>query len=388
MIEATRKLDLENLTILAVDDMKSMRLTIRKMLRHLNIGKHLKFAENGREGLNVLQSSDVDLVILDWRMPLENGGRMLEKIRNDKKLRDLPVIMVSAESERDIVMEAAETEIDGYLLKPLTLNALDNKIRMVVDRVNYPDRSTVLIREARALEEAGDLPGAIRKIKQALALKPSASRLLRQLGLLFRQTGQNEKAETALKKAAKVNLQDATTRMVLGDMYLQRQDLVRAARYYLEVLSLTSRFSENAIQLGELLLKNNHKKLAFDLFSKVISQSRKNMADRQKIVDICLSYDEFEFPKMLLESMIKEFPNKYDMVYKAGEVYVLNGEMQKALELFTHVERHQSSRLDVKLEIAKIYLDTDQVYKADEYLNKVLVKEPDNVEALALRRAI
>ncbi len=388
MIEATRKLDLENLTILAVDDMKSMRLTIRKMLRHLNIGKHLKFAENGREGLNVLQSSDVDLVILDWRMPLENGGRMLEKIRNDKKLRDLPVIMVSAESERDIVMEAAETEIDGYLLKPLTLNALDNKIRMVVDRVNYPDRSTVLIREARALEEAGDLPGAIRRIKQALALKPSASRLLRQLGLLFRQTGQNEKAENALKKAAKVNLQDATTRTVLGDMYLQRHDLVRAARYYLEVLSLTSRFSENAIQLGELLLKNNHKKLAFDLFSKVISQSRKNMADRQKIVDICLSYDEFEFPKMLLESMIKEFPNKYDMVYKAGEVYVLNGEMQKALELFTHVERHQSSRLDVKLEIAKIYLDTDQVYKADEYLNKVLVKEPDNVEALALRRAI
>ncbi len=83
------------MSILAVDDMKSMRLTIRKMLRHLNIGKDLKVAENGREGLSVLQSAPVDLVIVDWRMPVVNGSEMLESIRNDKVLRDIPVIVVN-----------------------------------------------------------------------------------------------------------------------------------------------------------------------------------------------------------------------------------------------------------------------------------------------------
>ncbi len=46
----------------------------------------------------------------------------------------MPVIMVMAEAERDIVSEVAETEIDGYLFKPLTLNALDRKIKTVIKK--------------------------------------------------------------------------------------------------------------------------------------------------------------------------------------------------------------------------------------------------------------
>ncbi len=107
-----------------------MRLTIRKMLQALNIGGKLRFAENGKEGLEVLKQGEFDLAIIDWNMPVINGIEMLEKIRNDPALRELPVIMVTAEAERDIVSEVAESEIDGYLLKPLTLEALDKESRL------------------------------------------------------------------------------------------------------------------------------------------------------------------------------------------------------------------------------------------------------------------
>lgn len=376
------------MTLLIVDDMKSMRLTIRKMLKHLGMSRNLKFAENGREALQILQTTYVDLVIMDWCMPVVNGTQMLESIRNDKMLRDMPVIMVSAESEKDIVLEVAETAIDGYLLKPLTLNALDGKIRSVVEKANNPDRATQLVMQARDLEEKGDFKNALRRIKLALALKPKASRLQRKLGLLYAKQDDIKKAEKCLRKACLVNPQDATSRKILGDMYIERDDLIMAARFYLEAMSQTRRFSEDAIVLGERLLKRGEKNLAIRLFSKIISHSKKNLNDKQRVIDICIGQGEFLYPRELLDGIIEEFPSKYDMVYKAGEVYAAIGDTQKALELFENVDRYQSSRLDVKLEIAKIHFGNNHAYQADEYLNKILRKDPRNSEALALRRAI
>ena len=87
-------IDIESMSILVVDDMKSMRLTIRKMLRNLDIGKTLRFAENGKEGLSVLSNTPCDLAIIDWNMPVMNGTEMMSMIRKDKALRDMSVIMV------------------------------------------------------------------------------------------------------------------------------------------------------------------------------------------------------------------------------------------------------------------------------------------------------
>lgn len=376
------------MSILVVDDMKSMRLTIRKMLKHLGIGRNLRFAENGREGIQSLQAAYVDLVIMDWRMPIVNGSEMLEIMRNDKNLRDIPVIMVSAESEKDIVMEVAETEIDGYLLKPLTLDALDSKIRYVVDKSNNPDKSTILIHEARDLEESGDIKGAIRRIKLALALRPKASRLHRTMGLLYEKDGKEDRAEKCLKQAAAINPLDAMTRKILGDMYLRKNDLMKAATYYLEAMSQTSRFSEPAIKLGERLLIRNQKHLAIQLFSKVISHSKKNLIDKNRIIDICIENGELMFARELLDGLIEEFPSKFDLVYKAGEVYAAIGDTDRALSLFEKVERNQTARIDVKLEIAKIHFTHDRLYQADEYLTKILNKEPENQEALALRNSL
>ncbi len=388
MSTQNKQIDIERMTILVVDDMKSMRLTIRKMLQHLKIGKHLKFAKNGREGLTILQTSKVDIVIMDWKMPKLNGTQMLEIIRNDKMLRDIPVIMVSAEAERDIVNEVAETEIDGYLLKPLTLNSLDHRVRTVVEKVNNPDKSTILIKEARDLEETGDFKGALRKLKLAILLKPKASRLHRNLGLLYEKNFKLNKAEKSFIKATEINPQDAVSRKILGDLYIHKNELEKAAHYYLEALSLTSRFSETAIQLGTKLLHCGNRKQAIKIFSKIISQFGKNLINKQRIVDICVEYGELEFSRQILDSIIQEFPSKYDVVYQAGTIYTEMGNREKALDLFHIVDRYQSTRIDVKLEIAKIHVHNDHLYKADEYLNMVIQKDPENQEALALRRSI
>jgi CheY-like chemotaxis protein len=381
-------IDIDNMSILVVDDMKSMRLTIRKMVKNLGIGTNLKFAENGKQGLEILNAEKFDLAIIDWNMPVMNGIAMLDKIRNDNKLRDLPVIMVTAEAERDIVSEVAETEIDGYLLKPLTLASLDTKIKAVVERANNPDPATLHRLKARDLEEKEQYESAIEEIKLALSHKPSASRLLRQLGLLHFKIKKNAIAEKCLLKAASVNKHDTISRVHLADYYIDKEELEKAGKYCLEILSLTNQYNDKAFDLGEKLLKTDSRQLSLSIFSKFIARSKKQNEAREKVIDTCLAHNELEYPQALLEHTIKENPSNYDMAYKAGLIHQQAGKREKALKCFMEVDRQAKGHVEAKYQIAKIHYMNQKVLMADDYLNQILRIDPKNEAAMDLRKKI
>ncbi len=379
-------IDIENMSILIVDDMKSMRLTIRKMLKNLNIGRKLKFAENGKEALELLKDTSCDMAILDWNMPVMNGFEVLDHLRHDKSLRDLPVIMVTAEAERDIVSEVAESEIDGYLLKPLTLGALDERIRSVVEKTNHPDETTRHRIKARELEEQGDYEGAIDQIRMALRHKPNASRLIRILGLLHFKIQKESVALKCLLKAASVNRQDTITRVCIAEYYLEKNQLEKAGEYFLDILSLSVRYNDKALKIAEKLLLKKSRQLAIKLFSKVISRSKKSNAVREQVIDLCLEHNELDFPRKLINESIKENPSNYDMIYKAAMIALETDEKEQALEHLIVVDRHVRGHIQAKFHIAKIYFQMGKTIQADEYLAQILRADPKNEDALCLRR--
>ncbi len=379
-------IDLETMSILVVDDMKSMRLTIRKMLKNLNKGMNLRFAENGRAGLEVLRNSSCDLAIIDWNMPVMNGSEMLNRLRQDKVLRDMPVIMVTAENERDIVSEVAEHEIDAYLLKPLTLAALDKKLRLVVENANNPDQATLHILKSREFEEAGEFESAIEQIRLALRHKPSASRILRKLGLLHFKIGKTGIGEKCLQKAISVNRQDTISRDNLARLYIKRKEYKKAQKIYLEILKLSKKHFGTATRLGETMLVNGYKGEAIELFSRVVSQSKRNTSIKEKIIDICQENHEVEFATHLMEESLKENPSNYDLMFKTAMVYFEAGDYEKALSYFRTVDSHKKGDAAAKLQIARIYYINRRVLQADDYLQQVLRLDPGNKDALSLRQ--
>ncbi|MBU2429181.1 MAG: response regulator, partial [Proteobacteria bacterium] len=369
---------LENMSILIVDDVKTMRSIVRKMLKSLNIGRVIHMAQNGVEALSILNSARVDFAIIDWKMPVMSGATLLEIIRRDKQLRDIPVLIVSAESEQDIVLEAAEIEVDGYLIKPLTPAILEKSITHIIDQVNSPDQATIHIKKARILEENNNYPAAIEHMKHAVQLKPAASRILRNLGLLYKKNGDEETMKKCLQKAALANPRDVITRHLLARFYWKNDDLILAAQYFLEVLSMTRKFSSQAIELGEQLLERNNNRLAKNIFSKTISRMEKDFQTKAKIIEICIEYKELEYSMQILKQAIKEYPSNIDLIFKAGVVCEMMGEIDKALEYFFMAEKAQGSRIDIKLKIARIFFDRKKPIQADNYLNTVLSRDPNN----------
>lgn len=111
--------------ILTVDDSKTIRMIIQRAFR----AHDCAFCEaaNGEEGLLVAAREKPDLIVLDITMPVMDGITMLAKLRQDPELKATPVIMLSAESGRDIVTNIAQLGISDYLVKPFKEEQLIEK---------------------------------------------------------------------------------------------------------------------------------------------------------------------------------------------------------------------------------------------------------------------
>ena len=121
------------LKILMVDDFPTMRRIVKTLLRQLGYTNVVE-AEDGLEALTKLKEEKIDLVLLDWNMPKMNGMAVLKAMRSDDELRHVPVVMVTAESKQQDVLEAIKAGVDNYVVKPFTADTLEEKIRLVLDK--------------------------------------------------------------------------------------------------------------------------------------------------------------------------------------------------------------------------------------------------------------
>ncbi len=125
----------KNMKILIVDDFSTMRRIIKNLLRDLGF-TNTQEADDGNTALPMLQSGNFDFLVTDWNMPGMTGIDLLRAVRADPNLVKLPVLMVTAESKREQIIEAAKAGVNGYVVKPFTAVTLEEKINKIFERVD------------------------------------------------------------------------------------------------------------------------------------------------------------------------------------------------------------------------------------------------------------
>lgn len=125
----------KDMKILVVDDFSTMRRIIKNLLRDLGFS-NADEADDGNSALPMLKTGKYDFLITDWNMPGMTGIDLLRNIRADDALKNLPVLMVTAEAKRDQIIEAAQAGVNGYVVKPFTAQVLKEKIEKIFERVN------------------------------------------------------------------------------------------------------------------------------------------------------------------------------------------------------------------------------------------------------------
>lgn len=114
-----------------------------KILSHLlnKLGFHVVSCENGQVAWEQLKSGEhknVVAVISDIMMPTMDGIQLLRQLRADEKLMELPVVLVTAVSDKDYIVQAKDLNVSGYILKPVTFQRVMGKLQELFPHKTFP----------------------------------------------------------------------------------------------------------------------------------------------------------------------------------------------------------------------------------------------------------
>jgi len=130
----------KDMKILIADDMPSMRSTVRGILKQLGFA-NISEAFDGIDALSHLKKQKYDMLLSDWNMPNMDGISLVRMIRGDAELKDLIVLMITAETDKEHVMEAIKVGISDYIVKPFTADILQHKIETIIAKRHQADKT-------------------------------------------------------------------------------------------------------------------------------------------------------------------------------------------------------------------------------------------------------
>ncbi len=119
-----------SLKVLVVDDMSTMRRIIKNVLKQIGFSDLVE-AENGQDALTKLKAGDIGFIVSDWNMPVMQGIDLLRAVRADAELKHLPFLMVTAEGQKENIIEAVQAGVSNYVVKPFTAEALQAKLEKI-----------------------------------------------------------------------------------------------------------------------------------------------------------------------------------------------------------------------------------------------------------------
>jgi two-component system sensor histidine kinase/response regulator len=122
------------LNFLVVDNVSAMCQVTANKLRALG-ARSVQTAANGQEALNLLKGGQVDVVLSDWTMPVMDGMALLQAMRASETLAKIPLVLVTAEIDREKVTQAIALGVSDFLVKPYTTARLEEKIASALGKL-------------------------------------------------------------------------------------------------------------------------------------------------------------------------------------------------------------------------------------------------------------
>ena len=214
--------------ILVVDDHKTNRIKMSMAVKKL--GHSAEEAENGSVALEKLKSRSFDLVLLDMIMPEMNGYQVLESMKNATDLRNIPVIIISSETDMDSVVKGIEMGAEEYLPKTFDPVLLKARVGACLEKKHFRDQEVEFIRKVEHLQEIAAALENDTFDPETLSFIDEQNDALSQLTRVFKKMAiEFHNREQALKQqvlALRIEIDEARqtqqVRKIVGTNYFQQ----------------------------------------------------------------------------------------------------------------------------------------------------------------------
>lgn len=373
----------DKLNFLIVDDMDNMRRSIRAMLKIIKFGREYYEASNGMMAWKVLKDVEVPIhfVISDYNMPQMSGTELLHRIRNTKEWRETPFLMITAETNMEIVAEAAEHDVDAYLTKPFVTASLEQKILHMIAQANKPDPVAIHLKAARKLEEKGRIDEAIKEVKKALEESAGSSRPMRELGRLILKNGDPARALIFFQKATEINRLDVVSYHYMGQIHYRMGKIDKAIEKFSKAMEISPRHSDRALKFANLLIKKNKLREGKEVLKIVLRNNSSNYDLKEDVAEICMKHGFFDIAVRCYQDIISNDPDRTYLHKKLGIALTENGDADEAIKILEGAIKRQEEDIEIMVALAKAYFKKRMIMRADKWAACAIRLDPENLEA-------
>jgi len=368
-----------SIRFLVVDDLPNMRKTIRNMLRYLGY-ENIEEADDGDTGLQKLMDNPIDFVIADWVMPRISGIEMLRSAKEKSNIKDVPFLMVTAEVDAGQIVQAAETEVDGYIIKPFVARTLEEKIFSILDRKNNPSDLQKLFMAAEAAKGKGEFSKALACLEKAKELSPQSARVRQAMGEIYEQQGFLDKAEDQYKEAATVNPQFVKVHQALGNLYEKKGEPEKAAKALEAAVEISPNNPDRLTSLGKLYLEQGNVEKADELFKSALKHDANNPDRHTAIGEAFLKagLDDKAAESFQGSLGLKQDVNVYN---RLGIALRRKGRFKEAIEEYKKALKVDSNDEVLYYNIGRAFMQDNNNASAAKAFRKALKIDPEFADA-------
>ena len=270
--------------ILVVDDNQAMRKMIESMLT--NIGYfNIATAINGEIAWQKVIDDDIDIIVSDLIMPTLDGLGFLCRLRESKEYYNIPFIMVTGADQRSDFINTVQSEVDFYLIKPVTPQVLEDALHQVYlqQHASNPYLQAVHSGKHEMIHE--HFEEALAHFTLAQSLEPSFAKPYYFLGKISIQLGNDIDAEHYFKKCLVIEDNYINAIIELADIYTKRHDFKNMLLYLKEAIEVSPGNFQLFINLGTAHFNLGHHTEAKENLLKAGKLARSSKDNVRKVVD-------------------------------------------------------------------------------------------------------
>lgn len=375
------------LSVLVIDDHPPMRKAIGKILRKMKFSVICE-ASNGAEAIKFLEENNIDLLICDIYMNNVSGFEVLKFVRYREINSDIPFVVVTGEGSKEDIIKAVDLGANDYIVKPFQAEDFEKKITGLLIKYHSPSPKVLALRKAeRSLFEKRH-EEALVLIEQALSAEPESVPANYLKGLALFRLGKVAEAAKCLEQNIFRNQNYYRNYATLGEVYLRQNKSLDAISAIQKELQFNGKQPLRHVKVAKLLLDNANTQGAIEHFREALKEDPKFAPALYGMGQAYAAAENMEKSVYYFKRMRRYYPEERAALEAMVRYCVEAKDPRRAEFALKDEKNHNPKQAAPYLVLAKLYDKTDRREEAIGVLDELLVKHPDNVEALRLKAMI
>ncbi len=370
-----------HLSFLIIDESEAFRNVMSAGIKSLGF-KNVNQVASSLLALNSLRTKTINFVICELEMPGINGVELLKEIRDASDINRTAFLMISSAATKESIAMLAEYEIDGFLKKPFSFQALAQKIPNCMNNYNDPNNIESYFQEAKSLLNNGKVSIALNMFESLLKKSPNSCRARIGMAMCYRALKNNLKAEILCKQAIEKNALYVQSFDEMGRIYMAMNKIDDAIKFFKKAVSLSPNNPLRYERVSNLLIEHEKFKEAEIFLENAISSGILYGNIYEQYGKTLFYQRKLEKAVLFFEKALSQDPNNRSLINLMGICLKDLNKYDEALKYYNNAIKAYPTDTKVLFNKALCFFEMKQFNKSKKIFEYILKLDPTNQKVI------